>query len=154
MLQTPLDVGKMARPESTLRTKILIVEKHAAVRRALRKRLSATPDLDVLAAVQDPAAALPYLNRSSDCLAAPDVILLGLQSGSDEELFATLSVVRQMAHCPTAIIVLVPYADEVERLLMLQAGASSYLLKYIDSYRLIQEIQTVAQRGPNAVAAS
>ena len=114
MLQTPLDVGKMARPESAPRTKILIVEKHAAVRRALRKRLSATPDLDVLAAVQDPAAALPYLNRSSDCLAAPDVILLGLQSGSDEELFATLSVVRQMAHCPTAIIVLVPYADEVD----------------------------------------
>ena len=87
-------------------------------------------------------------------MAAQDVILLGLQSGSDEELFATLSVVRQMAHCPTAIIVLVPYADEVERLLLLQAGASSYLLKYIDSYRLIQEIQTVAQRGPNAVAAS
>ena len=74
MLQTPLDVGKMARPESAPRTKILIVEKHAAVRRALRKRLSATPDLDVLAAVQDPAAALPYLNRSSDCLAAPDAV--------------------------------------------------------------------------------
>ena len=153
MLQTPLDVGKMARPESAPRTKILIVEKHAAVRRALRKRLSATPDLDVLAAVQDPAAALPYLS-DSNCVAAPDVILLGLQSGSDEELFATLGVVRQMARCPTAVIILAPYADEVERLLLQQAGASSYLLKYIDSYRLIQEIHTVAQRGPGVVASN
>lgn len=151
MLQTPLDMGKMTRPESALRTRILIVEKHSAVRRALRKRLSATPDLDVLAAVQDPAAALPYLDRNGDCTTAPDVVLLGLQSGSDEELFATLGVVRQMARCPTAVIVLAPYADEVERLLLQQAGASSYLLKYIDSYRLIQEIHTVAQRGPSAV---
>ena len=47
MLQTPLDVGKMTRPESAPKTRILIVEKHSAVRRALRKRLSATPDLDV-----------------------------------------------------------------------------------------------------------
>ena len=153
MLQTPLDVGKMARPESAPRTKILIVEKHAAVRRALRKRLSATPDLDVLAAVQDPAAALPYLS-DGNCVAAPDVILLGLQSGSDEELSATLGVVRQMARCPTAVIILAPYADEVERLLLQQAGASSYLLKYIDSYRLIQEIHTVAQHGPSAVVSN
>lgn len=153
MLQTPLDVGKMARPESTPKTKILIVEKHSAVRRALRKRLSATPDLDVLAAVQDPTAALPYLS-DHNCVAAPDVVLLGLQSGSDEELFATLGVVRQMARCPTAVIILAPYADEVERLLLQQAGASSYLLKYIDSYRLIQEIHNVAQRGLSAVVAN
>jgi hypothetical protein len=39
-------------------------------------------------------------------------------------------------------------------LLLQQAGASRYLLKYIDSYRLIQEIKTVAHEGGHAVPAS
>ena len=154
MLVTPLETGKMIRPESAPKIRVLIVERHVAVRRALRKRLSATPDLDVMAAVADPAAALHYLDYDANCTTSPDVILLGLQSGSDEELFATLGIVHQMARCPAAVIVLAPYADEVERLLLQQAGVSRYLLKYIDSYRLIQEIQAVAQQGRNAVAAN
>lgn len=152
MLATPIGTGKMTRLESAPTTKVLIIERHAAVRRALRKRLSATPDLDVVAAVQDAGAALPYLDGKGESIVVPDVVLLGMQSSSDEELFATLGVVRQMARCPTAIIVLAPYADEVERLLLQQAGASSYLLKYIDSYRLIQEIQTVACHDQDALA--
>lgn len=149
MLGAPLEMGKMMRPESANATRVLIVERHVAVRRALRKRLSATPDLEVVAAVADPAAALVYLSPESDgsSAGAPDVILLGLQSGSDEELFDTMSVVHQLARRATAVIVLVPYADEVERLLLQQAGASSYLLKYIDSLRLIQEIQAAARQG-------
>lgn len=154
MLGTPLETGKMVRPEIAPKIRVLIVEKHVAVRRALRKRLSATPDLDVLAAVADPAAALPYLDYDADCATPPDVILLGLQSGSDEELFATLHTVHQMARCAAAVIVLAPYADEVERLLLQQAGVSRYLLKYIDSYRLIQEIQTVAHQGSSPVPAN
>lgn len=154
MLGTPLETGKMVRLESAPKIRVLIVERHVAVRRALRKRLSATPDLDVLAAVADPTAAQPYLAYDADLTTTPDVILLGLQSGSDEELFATLQTVQQIARCPAAVIVLVPYADEVERLLLQQAGVSRYLLKYIDSYRLIQEIQAVAQQGRNAVTAN
>ena len=98
----------MLRPGMAPNIRILIVERHAAVRRALRKRLAATADLDVVAAVQDPAAAMPYLNGSGPdgCTEAPDVILLGLQNGSDEELFDTLAVVRQMVRCPAAVIVL------------------------------------------------
>jgi CheY-like chemotaxis protein len=154
MLGTPLETGKMVRPESAPKIRVLIVERHMAVRRALRKRLSATADLDVLAAVQDPAAALSYLEHDGNGTAGPDVILLGLQSGSDEELFATLEIVHQMTRCPAAVIVLAPYADEVERLLLQQAGASRYLLKHIDSYRLIQEIQAAAPQGRNAVPTS
>ena len=97
MLVTPLETGKMIRPESAPKIRVLIVERHVAVRRALRKRLSATPDLDVMAAVADPAAALHYLDYDANCTTSPDVILLGLQSGSDEELFATLGIVHQMA---------------------------------------------------------
>ena len=146
----------MARLETAPKIRVLIVEKHSAVRRALRKRLSATADLDVIAAVQTPQAAMPYLTVDAvdGCAGAPDVVLLGLQSGSDEELFATLEVVHQMVHCPAAIIVLVPYADEVERLLLQQAGVTSYLLKYIDSSRLIQEIEAVAGTRRPAIPVS
>jgi DNA-binding NarL/FixJ family response regulator len=159
MLQSWLEMGKLARPDDTTKIRILIVEKHAAVRRALRKRLNAAPHLEVVAAVQEPIAALPLLNpidvvpgEAHDEARVPDVVLLGLQNGSDEELFHTLDIVQQMARCSTAIIILAPYADEVERLLLHQAGAAGYLLKYIDSPRLIEEIEAVAQRGRDPVA--
>jgi DNA-binding NarL/FixJ family response regulator len=153
MLHPRLESGKMARLESRPKIKVLIVEGHAAVRRALRKRLGATSDLEVIAAFPDAAAALVYLanDRLPDCREAlPDVILLGLQSGSDAELYDTLGVVHKMGRYSTAIIVLAPYADEVERSLLEQAGASSYLLKYIDSNRLIHEIESVAAAGHEA----
>lgn len=137
--------------ESAPKIRIVIVEKHAAVRRALYKRLSETPNLDVIATVHEPVAALPYLTQSStsgECNHAPDVVLLGLQNGPDEELFSTLEIVQKMVRYPASVIVLAPYADEVERLLLEQAGISSYLLKYIDSHRLIQEIELAAHHGP------
>ena len=56
-----------------------------------------------------------------------------------------------MVRCPAAVIVLAPYADEVERLLLQQVGVSCYLLKHIDSGRLIHEIEMAAQHGPNLV---
>ncbi|HMT20586.1 MAG TPA: hypothetical protein PKE20_04965 [Promineifilum sp.] len=153
MLQLRLEMGKMVGPESAPRIQIIIVEQHAAVRRALRKRLSATPQLDVIAAVSEPAEALAYLSspaaRGSVC--ASTVVLLGLQNGSDEELFRILDIVEQMARS-AAVIVLAPYADEVERLLLQQAGASNYLLKYIDSDRLILEIEAASHHGPTSIA--
>ena len=154
MLGTPLEIGKMVRPESAPKIRVLIVERHVAVRRALRKRLSATPDLDVLAAVADPTAAQPYLGYDADRATTPDVILLGLQSGSDEELFTTLQTVQQIARCPAAVILPLPYAAEGERLLFQQAGVRPYLFKYIDSPRLIPGIQAVAQQRRNTLAAA
>lgn len=130
--------------------KILIVEKHAAVRRALRRRLSATPRLEVVGAVADPASALGKLDTPGapevqDVMREePDVILLGLQNGSDEDLFQTVEAVQRLVRRPAAVVVLAPYADEVERVLLQQAGAKRYLLKHIDSLRLIEEIEAAA----------
>ena len=61
MLQSYFEMDKRPSPEESLRIRIVIVERHAAVRRALRKRLSATSHLDVIATVQEPAEALPFL---------------------------------------------------------------------------------------------
>lgn len=147
-------MGKTGYVETAPKIRLIIIEKHPAVRRALRGRLEAAPHLTVVADVSEPAAALPYLihsDNSEKCGETPDVVLLGLHNGPDEELFDTLKVVRQIARCSAAVIVLAPYADEVERLLMQQAGANRYLLKYIDSHQLIHEIESVFQCGRSPV---
>lgn len=134
---------ELAVAENEPKIRIVIVEKHVAVRNALRKRLGAADHLDIVATLENPAEALPYLG--SGCTV--DVVLLGLQNGSDQELLHTLEIVRQMAAHAASVLVLAPFADEVERLLMQQAGASNYLLKYIDSHHLIHEIEAAAQRN-------
>jgi DNA-binding NarL/FixJ family response regulator len=148
-------MGNTGNGESARKIRLVIIEKHPAVRRALRGRLEAAPHLTVVADVSEPAAALPYLNPAGfpeKCDSSPEAVLLGLHNGPDEELFDTLKVVQKMAQCPTAVIVLAPYADEVERLLMQQAGASRYLLKYIDSHQLISEIESAVYCGRKAIA--
>lgn len=154
MLQSHYDMGEIRSLDTPPKIRIVIVEKHAAVRRALRKRLSATTHLDVIATVQEPAEALPYL-MPDDTLngshGTADVVLLGLQNEPDEQLFKTIEVVRQMVRYPTAVIVLAPYADEVERLLLQQAGVCSYLLKYIDSRHLIQEIESASHHDADPI---
>ena len=148
-------MGKIVSLEGTPKIRIVIVEKHAAVRRAIRKRLSATSHLDVLAAIQSPAEALTFLsapNGANNCGPLADVVLLGLQNETDEELFKTIETVKQLSHYSAAIIVLAPFADEVERRLMEQAGVASYLLKYIDSPGLIREIESASARNAASVS--
>lgn len=147
-------MGNIVSREGTPKIRIVIVEQHAAVRRALRKRLSATPHLDVIAAIQAPAEALVFLSApdgADNCGPLADVVLLGLQNETDEELFKTIETVKQLKRYSAAIIVLAPFADEVERRLMEQAGVASYLLKYIDSPGLIREIELASTHRSAAV---
>ncbi|MFO7663609.1 MAG: hypothetical protein R6X18_13590 [Chloroflexota bacterium] len=151
MLQTPLEAGKMCGPTAPHMIRVLIVEKHGAVRQALCNRLGATKHLDIVAAVDEPVAAFPYLENQPVApggKANSTIVLLGLQNATDEELFLTLDRVRQMVQMSATIVALAPYADEIERLLLHQAGVSRYLLKYIDSNSLIREIESAAEMNP------
>ena len=49
-----------------------------------------------------------------------------------------------LAGHPAGIIVLTSYADDDEREAAMHAGARRYLLKQIDSARLLNEIEAVA----------
>ena len=118
--------------------KVLIIDSHEAVRRALHFRLSVSPKLDVVGAVASPEAAAPLIQDQQ-----PAVILLGLQKASDDDLYLMAKAVYEMSQYSADVIVLVPYADTVEREMLLQAGASSYLLKHINSPKLIREIERV-----------
>jgi DNA-binding NarL/FixJ family response regulator len=148
MLQAQLEMGNTTSLKDATKIRVIIVERHAAVRCALQNRLEAVPHLEVVAAVPEPAAALPHLSP----IDTPQVVLLGLHNGSDEELFDTLSHIQQIVRRPAEVIVLAPYADEVERLLVQQAGARRYLLKYIDSPQLIHEIETAAHWESDSLA--
>ncbi len=123
--------------------KVLIIDNHEAVRRALRTRLSVSPKLDVVGAVANPEAATALIQEQY-----PAVILLGLQKASDDDLYPMAQAVYKMSQNSTDVIVLAPYVDAVEREMFLQAGARSYLLKHINSPKLIREIERVAIHAP------
>lgn len=137
--------SKMVRLESAP-IKVLIIEGHPAVRDALRKRLSATPQLEIIETLGDVSAAVSWMEHddSPPTHAAPDVIVLGLQNSKDQDLIEILREVRRLARHPAAVVVLAGYADEVERALLQTAGVKRYLLKQINSQQLIREIEKAA----------
>jgi len=124
--------------------KVLIVDEHLAVRRALAARLDSFSHLEVVATAASFAEGLEQVDRSR-----PDIILLEVK-GTCDRLDPVGEMNNALAGHPAGIIVLTSYADDDEREAALQAGAHRFLLKQIDSARLLSEIEAVA----NEVAAS
>ncbi len=120
------------------KVQLLIIDEHEAVRNALATRLSSNPNTEVVATIQN--FSQQNLNESGSA----DVALYGLKSSSDADLDATISVVEDLTCQGTAVIVLTSYADDIERELLLKSGAYRYLLKNINSNKLIAEILEVA----------
>ena len=118
--------------------RLLIIEAHSAVRRALGLRLRAVASMDVVATVASLVEAETAVYQHQ-----PDCILLGLSGLGHDHLRQPVRTVARLAK-NTAVIVLVPYADDLARELFLQAGASRYLLKNIDTTQLIHEIEQVS----------
>jgi len=121
------------------RIKVLIVDEHVAVRQALAARLRAFPQIEVVATAQDLREGLDWASK-----AQPDVILLELKGTGALRPNPVSELNKSLAGHPAGIIVLTTYADDDEREAALEAGARRYLLKHIDSARLITEIEAVA----------
>ncbi len=120
------------------KVQLLIIDEHEAVRNALATRLSSNPNIEVVATIQN-------LNQQNlNDSGSADVALYGLKSSSDADLDATISVVEDLTCQGTAVIILTSYADDIERELLLKSGAYRYLLKNINSNKLIAEILEVA----------
>ena len=118
--------------------KVLIIDEHLAVRQALAARLDSFAHIIVVASAASFAEGLEQADRCR-----PDVILLEL-SGMRDRLNPVGEMNKALAGHPAGIIVLTSYADDDEREAALQAGAHRFLLKQIDSARLLSEIETVA----------
>jgi two-component system, NarL family, response regulator LiaR len=120
--------------------RVLIIDEHGAVRRALAARLGSYPEVKVVAAA---GCFQEGLERA--CSIQPDVILLELKGKSGRRPDQVGEMAKALAGKPVGIIVLTSYAIDDERAAALNAGARRYLVKHIDSALLVAEIQGVAE---------
>lgn len=145
---TDMNLVRVARPAPVIaiheetrmkKIRVLIIDEHPAVCRALTLRLDAVPSVDVIGSVCD-------FEEGLACSQAlrPDVILMEIKGKCDDMARSLRAISRLVADWPAGIIVLTSYLDEAERDHALKAGAVRYLLKDIDTERLVTEIEAVA----------
>ncbi len=122
---------------------VLIIDEHAAVCHALASRLNAVASIRVVGATCDLGEGLCLAK-----LAQPDIVLLELKwrdriGSRQRERDPHRAISQLLAAGPWNIIILTSYLDEVEKDSAMAAGAKRYLLKDIDTGRLVTEIEDV-----------
>jgi DNA-binding NarL/FixJ family response regulator len=124
-----------------LKTRILLADDHAVVRRGLRFVLDAQPDLEVVAEAGDGAQAVE-LARSTDLdLAVLDVAMprmTGLQAAS--------ALTRE--HSALRVLMLSMYDSEQYLYEALRAGASGYVLKSAADRDLVEACRAAIRGEP------
>jgi DNA-binding NarL/FixJ family response regulator len=118
-------------------TRLLIIDDHDNVRQALRARLSALPDVEVIGCTGCWETGL----REALTL-EPDVVLLETKRVDGEGMEALACLAGQCAS--SDIVVLTSYPDPEEWAEARSQGAVGYLLKDIDTGQLVREIQSVS----------
>jgi DNA-binding NarL/FixJ family response regulator len=118
------------------KVKLLIIDDRETVRQALEARLGHAPEIEQVGSA---GSSEDGVRAALDL--SPDVVLLEIKMADGKGL-DTCRRIKQ-ANPSIAVIVLTSYVDEDERQAAFQAGASSYVLKDIDSQRLIRAIELV-----------
>ncbi len=119
--------------------RLIIIDQHKGVRNALRVRLRSAPNLVIVGSVDADEA-----TRLTQSDLPPDVALLGL-SGRNDDLGYMVALVKRLVAGGTAVLALSSYIDDMARELVLQAGASDYRLKNINTPELLAEIELLAE---------
>lgn len=135
--------------------RLLIIEEHKAVRQALLTRLRSSPMIEVIDVLPHIGDALPRAAESSlnGHKQRADVALLSTKRAGERPFEQTIQLLENLVAQGTAVIVLAPFADDIEQERLLQAGASRYLLKNVNTPQLIAEIEQVnTERAKTALA--
>lgn len=120
--------------EATIR--VLIVDDHAIMREGLAAVLGANAGFEIVAQVGDGTSALRAFTEH-----APDVSIVDLRMKPMDGVELTQAM---RALDPNArVILLTTYDTDEEVFRGLRAGAASYLLKEVDSRRLMETIRVV-----------
>ena len=124
---------------ASLKTRILLADDHAVVRRGLRMVLEAQPDLVVAAEANDGAEALELGLREQIDLAILDIAMPRMTG---------LTVARELHRRRPKLRVLMLSMHENERYLYeaLKAGASGYVVKTVADRDLVEAVRA-AMRG-------
>ena len=118
---------------------VLLAEDHPVVRNGLVELLGSEPDIEIVAAVGDGAAAVAALGDHD-----PDIVLLDLTMPEMDGIEATRMVLEQRPD--TRVVILTASADREQMLRAVDAGALGYLLKDASPAELIEGIRA-ASRG-------
>jgi len=124
---------------SALKTRILLADDHAVVRRGLRMVLEAEPDLEVVAEAGDGAEAVARGLRDDVDLAVIDITMPRMTG---------LQATRELHRRRPGLRILMLSMHENERYLYeaLRAGASGYVLKTVADRDLVEACRA-AMRG-------
>lgn len=120
--------------ETTIR--VLLVDDHAIMREGLAAVLSSNPGLDVVGQAGDGKVALQLFSELS-----PDVSIVDLRMSPMDGVEITTAMREAIPNA--RVILLTTYDTDEEVFRGLRAGAASYLLKDVDSVKLIETIRAV-----------
>jgi len=115
---------------------IQLVDDHLIMRMGLRSLIETQPDMAVIAEASSGEAAPRQFERCQ-----PDVVLMDLRMPGISGV-QTTAAIRQK-HPNARVIVLTTFDHDEDIYRALQAGAAGYLLKNIDSHRLLETIRAV-----------
>ncbi len=123
---------------SDKKTRVLIADDHALVRRGFQLILSGQPDLEVVATARDGTEAVELTARLQPDLVVIDVSMEGLNG---------IEATRRICEiCPNTRVLAVSMHDEsVYVREMLLAGALGYLVKDADDDDFLQAVRAVAR---------
>ena len=119
--------------------RLYIVDEHDSVRSALADRLSRASELTVLGHSGDANQVLEDIQAEE-----PDVVLVEVKRSDG----MGLEIVRQISGLsdPPCLIVLTSYPSEWEEEAANRAGATSYMLKDLDTEELIRYISEICAK--------
>jgi two-component system NarL family response regulator len=116
--------------------RILVVDDHTIMREGLAAVLGASPGLEVVGQAGDGNTAMQLFREL-----APDVAIVDLRMSPMDGVAITEAMRNESPNAK--VILLTTYDTDEEVFRGLRAGASSYLLKDVDSGRLIDTIHAV-----------
>lgn len=129
--------------------RVMIIESHSQVRRALAGRLRTAPQVEVVGISADAGDGVAQAFELE-----PDVVLLDAKAAKTQP-DGLVQVLKNLGRHRANVIVLATYTDEADRALVLRAGARRYLLKDVESKALLQAIQEAAAgRSPSKASSS
>jgi DNA-binding NarL/FixJ family response regulator len=124
--------------------RVLVADDHAVVRSGIAQLVASAPDLELVAACEDGAAAVAAAAETP-----PDVVLMDLAMPELDGIEATR---RILAGAPrTQVVILTSYSDTDRIVAALEAGAVRYLLKDAEPEQLLDGIRAAA-RGESPIA--
>ncbi len=116
--------------------RVILADDHAVVRAGIRQFLEASSEIEVVAEVDDGAAAIEAIQSYE-----PDVAVLDIQMPEHSGIEVTRWVRANAA--ATGVLILTAYDDDPYIIAVLESGANGYVLKTADAADIMQAVHSV-----------